>query len=168
MADPAFREAGDRLGKCRETLAPGEADQRSRQAPGHPGAGGGGGAAGVLADSAKAKKRSKELTTSRSSSPSSTRPRGPRRPAGAYRAGPEVDDTAELKEVVAGIDSLVRQLEDTDSRLKLSGEFDGMDAIFSIHAGAGGTEACDWAEMLLRMYTAGASSTAFSSSSPTS
>lgn len=35
----------------------------------------------------------------------------------------------------------------------LSGEFDNNDSIFEIHAGAGGTESCDWAMMLARMYT---------------
>ncbi len=35
----------------------------------------------------------------------------------------------------------------------LSGRMDGKNAIFSVHAGAGGTESCDWANMLLRMYT---------------
>ena len=35
----------------------------------------------------------------------------------------------------------------------LSGEFDNNAAIFEIHAGAGGTESCDWALMLSRMYT---------------
>ena len=35
----------------------------------------------------------------------------------------------------------------------LSGEYDNNNAILSLHAGAGGTEACDWASMLLRMYT---------------
>lgn len=35
----------------------------------------------------------------------------------------------------------------------LSGEFDHMDAIVTLHAGAGGTESCDWADMLFRMYT---------------
>jgi peptide chain release factor 2 len=39
-----------------------------------------------------------------------------------------------------------------DLRLKLSGEFDKDDAIISLHSGAGGLEACDWAEMLWRMY----------------
>ncbi|MCA9372291.1 peptide chain release factor 2 [Candidatus Woesebacteria bacterium] len=37
-------------------------------------------------------------------------------------------------------------------RLFLSGEFDDNDAIFSIHAGSGGTEAMDWSDMLMRMY----------------
>ncbi len=35
----------------------------------------------------------------------------------------------------------------------LSGPYDGYDCLFGIHAGQGGTEACDWAEMLYRMYT---------------
>lgn len=38
-------------------------------------------------------------------------------------------------------------------RIFLSGEYDGYDCIFGIHAGQGGTEACDWAQMLYRMYT---------------
>jgi peptide chain release factor 2 len=46
-----------------------------------------------------------------------------------------------------------KTLADIDARLKLSGEFDANDAIISFHAGAGGTEACDWADMLVRMYT---------------
>ncbi|MCX5787558.1 MAG: peptide chain release factor 2 [Elusimicrobia bacterium] len=155
MADPAFREAGDRLGKCRETLARLEKlihvpvkrqDILAREAEAAQPA--------FWADSAKAKKRSKELNDIKklvAEFDKATRALGDLQ--AHIELAQEVDDTAELKEVVGGIDGLVRQLEDTDSRLKLSGEFDGMDAIFSIHAGAGGTEACDWAEMLLRMYT---------------
>lgn len=44
------------------------------------------------------------------------------------------------------------ELSEMDLQLKLSGEFDKNGAIVSIHSGAGGTEACDWADMLLRLY----------------
>lgn len=44
-------------------------------------------------------------------------------------------------------------IEGYEIRLFLSGRFDHGDAIFSIHAGQGGTEAMDWTDMLLRMYT---------------
>ncbi len=43
----------------------------------------------------------------------------------------------------------------------LDGEYDSNNAILSLHAGAGGTEACDWAEMLLRMYTRWAEKTGY-------
>ncbi len=55
-------------------------------------------------------------------------------------------------EVIAFIDRLDSTLDRLDLELKLSGEDDANDAIFSIHPGAGGTESQDWAEMLLRMY----------------
>ncbi|HAH07508.1 MAG TPA: peptide chain release factor 2 [Elusimicrobia bacterium] len=64
----------------------------------------------------------------------------------------EAEDLGELKEVREGLNALQRVVADLDTRLKLSGEFDKSDAIFSLNAGAGGTEACDWADMLLRMY----------------
>ena len=47
---------------------------------------------------------------------------------------------------------LEKAMEDLDFKLKLSGEHDAANAIISLHAGAGGTEAQDWADMLLRMY----------------
>ena len=43
-------------------------------------------------------------------------------------------------------------LEEQEILTYFSGEFDNNDAIFEIHAGAGGTESCDWAQMLERMY----------------
>jgi peptide chain release factor 2 len=45
-----------------------------------------------------------------------------------------------------------KQLEKIELHTYLSGEYDNRNAIFSIHAGQGGTEACDWAAMLQRMY----------------
>ena len=48
---------------------------------------------------------------------------------------------------------LIKSLETFDTSLLLDGEYDENGAIFTIHAGAGGTESCDWAEMLYRMYS---------------
>ena len=48
--------------------------------------------------------------------------------------------------------SLVHEVETIEVQLTLSGPFDENNAILSINAGAGGTESCDWADMLLRMY----------------
>jgi peptide chain release factor 2 len=64
----------------------------------------------------------------------------------------EIKDEGELKEVVAGLGEAEKLLRAMDMRLKLSGEFDKDDAIVSVHSGAGGLEACDWAEMLWRMF----------------
>jgi len=51
------------------------------------------------------------------------------------------------------LDSLQTALTDIETRTLLGGENDGLNAILTIHPGAGGTESQDWAEMLLRMYT---------------
>ncbi len=51
----------------------------------------------------------------------------------------------ELQEIKMSLDSL-------ETRLLLNGSYDKLDAILELHAGAGGTEACDWALMLKRMY----------------
>jgi peptide chain release factor 2 len=58
-----------------------------------------------------------------------------------------------IAEVRAEYDSLLRDLEKFELQQFLSGEFDKSPAFLTIHAGAGGTESCDWADMLLRMYT---------------
>lgn len=65
----------------------------------------------------------------------------------------EEDDTSMLPEVEALVTTLETHIEKIEFRQMLSGAHDNSNAIFSINAGAGGTEAQDWAEMLLRMYT---------------
>jgi len=62
------------------------------------------------------------------------------------------NDEAALAEVDRDLDSLQAAVRDEELRMMLGSEQDPMNAIMSIHAGAGGTEAQDWAEMLLRMY----------------
>src|SRR5215469_783244 len=59
--------------------------------------------------------------------------------------------TAE-REVLTEHDRLLHKLEEFELRQFLSGENDRNNAFLTIHSGAGGTESCDWAEMLLRMY----------------
>jgi peptide chain release factor 2 len=59
------------------------------------------------------------------------------------------DDTA--TEVAAGIAGLDRDLRELETRVLLSGEYDGRDAIVTVHSGAGGTDSQDWTQMLLRM-----------------
>src|SRR5690606_33340175 len=63
----------------------------------------------------------------------------------------EGDDSVE-EELDAGIAALRQKLGEVELRALFSGEYDDRDALVSIQAGAGGTDAQDWAEMLLRMY----------------
>ncbi|MEA4863701.1 MAG: peptide chain release factor 2 [Victivallaceae bacterium] len=62
------------------------------------------------------------------------------------------DDLSLLGEADADAHKLEKQLSEIELYSFLSGKFDRNDAYVSIHAGAGGTESCDWASMLLRMY----------------
>jgi peptide chain release factor 2 len=64
----------------------------------------------------------------------------------------EADDVETAREAAERVEELRERLEEAELRRLLSGEHDACSAIVSINAGAGGTEACDWAEMLLRMY----------------
>jgi peptide chain release factor 2 len=64
----------------------------------------------------------------------------------------EEEDQPTLKEVVKDLAALEREFSDWELKLLLGGEDDDKNAIVTIHAGAGGTEAQDWAEILLRMY----------------
>ncbi len=61
-------------------------------------------------------------------------------------------DESMVAEIAANIEKLRQSVNALEIQLKLAGEFDRSNAIVAIHAGAGGTESCDWAEMLLRMY----------------
>jgi peptide chain release factor 2 len=69
-----------------------------------------------------------------------------------YELANAEDDQEALTEVVRDLDKLATDVRDEELKLMLGSEQDPMDAIMSIHAGAGGTEAQDWTEMLLRMY----------------
>lgn len=57
-----------------------------------------------------------------------------------------------FNEVLSNTSSLEQEINDLEIYLLLSGEYDNNNCILEIHAGAGGTEACDWADMLFRMY----------------
>jgi peptide chain release factor 2 len=61
-------------------------------------------------------------------------------------------DDGELDELAEAVHALKRQLQSVEEDALFSGEYDPGDAVVSIQAGEGGTDAQDWAEMLLRMY----------------
>ena len=65
----------------------------------------------------------------------------------------EENDTSMVKEISKEIKDFEKRYEELRIQTLLSGEYDSCKAIFTIHAGAGGTDSCDWAEMLYRMYT---------------
>jgi peptide chain release factor 2 len=64
----------------------------------------------------------------------------------------EADDAAALAEVTAETEALTKRYQELEFQLALGGPYDNSAAILSVHAGVGGTEAQDWAQMLLRMY----------------
>ncbi len=64
----------------------------------------------------------------------------------------EEDDAALKTEIEKDVENLATQLDELELELAFSGEYDSRNAMLSIHAGAGGTESQDWAEMLMRMY----------------
>lgn len=67
--------------------------------------------------------------------------------------GSEEEDESLLPELESGYEALVAELEQERLATLLTGEYDNSNAILTFHAGAGGTEAQDWAQMLFRMYT---------------
>ncbi len=76
--------------------------------------------------------------------------------------GNEENDTSLITEVRQELDALVTQLDAIRLSTLLTGEYDKNNAILKINAGAGGTESCDWASMLYRMYCRWAEKKGFS------
>lgn len=70
-----------------------------------------------------------------------------------YDLAREMQDENELPVLDAAVKELEKQVEKKEFEITLSDPHDKLRAILTIHAGAGGTESCDWAQMLLRMYT---------------
>lgn len=64
----------------------------------------------------------------------------------------EAEDESSFQEVVSDTQALTLEIDDLELKKLLSGEMDANSSYLSINSGAGGTEACDWASMLMRMY----------------
>ena len=67
--------------------------------------------------------------------------------------GQEEDDASLLGDVVNGYETIEKEISDRRLAALMSGEYDGNNCILTLHAGAGGTEAQDWCQMLFRMYS---------------
>ena len=72
---------------------------------------------------------------------------------GFVELGEAENDEATEREGVAMLQALAAEAQSREVETLLSGEADGNDTFIEIHSGAGGTESCDWARMLERMYT---------------
>ena len=75
--------------------------------------------------------------------------------------GYEDEDPSFVEEIQEMLDGFIKVFDQVRMKTLLSGEYDKDNAIVTLHAGAGGTESCDWASMLYRMYTRWASSKGF-------
>ncbi len=67
--------------------------------------------------------------------------------------GYEENDASLIPEIEETLNQFISDFEQMKISTLLSGEYDGDNAILTLHAGAGGTEACDWVSMLFRMYS---------------
>lgn len=76
--------------------------------------------------------------------------------------GYEENDESLIPEVKETLDAFIEAYEELRINTLLSDEYDKHDAILALHAGAGGTESCDWASMLCRMYQRWADKRGFS------
>jgi peptide chain release factor 2 len=70
-----------------------------------------------------------------------------------HELGQEEDDDSVVGELDTGLVALGKKLAELELRALFSGEYDEKDALVSVNSGAGGTDAQDWAAMLVRMYT---------------
>ena len=68
-------------------------------------------------------------------------------------AGSAEEDAAWLSELKQAVEAAQKAVDALELQAFLSGPMDGNNALVTIHSGAGGTEACDWANMVFRMYT---------------
>ncbi len=64
----------------------------------------------------------------------------------------EMGEESFIQELLADLTAIDKELDELEIRKMLSGEMDNKDCYLTINSGAGGTEACDWAQMLSRMY----------------
>lgn len=76
--------------------------------------------------------------------------------------GYEENDPELIPEIEESLNEFIKELEELRITTLLSGEYDRNNAILTLHAGAGGTESCDWAGMLCRMYERWADKKGFS------
>ena len=78
-----------------------------------------------------------------------------------FELAAEEDDADTMSSVVSDLEDFEKQVNDLEFRRMFSGELDNSNAFLDIQSGAGGTEAQDWAEMILRMYLRWAESHGF-------
>lgn len=81
--------------------------------------------------------------------------------SGLLELAVEADDEETFNEAIAELDGLNKKLEQLEFRRMFSGEYDSADCYLDLQAGSGGTEAQDWASMLMRMYLRWAESRGF-------
>lgn len=65
----------------------------------------------------------------------------------------DTNDEELISEITNELDELTKEINDLELSSLLNGKYDSLNCFLEIHPGAGGTEACDWASMLYRMYT---------------
>lgn len=69
-----------------------------------------------------------------------------------YELGQEEGDSSSMSEALSGVDALQKDLDEMEIQTLLDGEYDERSAVVTIRSGAGGVDAADFAQMLLRMY----------------